>query len=121
MGEQDERMDFLKSKVEDVSKPGGEAPGKHKEVKEAMKGSDLNLASLMAHEDADTISRKVKKSQKQQQGGNGRKEGKSRKKRSQPENVQSVWNDEGKAGSRISGDDLKFTPAMVGMSAAPSK
>ena len=77
----------------------------------------MNLASLMAHEDADT-SRKVKKSQKQ--GGNDAKEGKSRKKRSsQPENVKSVWNDEGKAGSRISQDLNSMT--VVGMSVAPSK
>ena len=72
----------------------------------------------MAHEDADTSRKVKKKSQKQQGGGNANKEGKPRKKRSQPENVQSGWNEE-KAGSRISQDLNSMT--VVGMSVAPSK
>jgi len=116
--EQDERMDFLKSKVEDVSRPGGEALGKYKGVKEA-KGSDLKLASLMAHEDADT-SRRVKKSLHQ---GGIDKEGKGRKKRSQPGTVQMSWK-EAETDSKISEDslseDLKFSPHL-GMSDVPSK
>ena len=83
-----------------------------------VKGSDLNMASLMAHEDADT-SRKVKKSL--QQIGND-KEGKARKKRSQPGTVPMRWK-EGETDSKISEDslsgDLKFTP-HDGMSDAPS-
>ena len=73
-------------KVEDVSRPGGETLGKHKGVKviwnievlqftsqlwdsiklivstQDPEGPDSNLASLMAHEDADTV-KKAKKSQ----------------------------------------------------------
>ena len=73
----------------------------------------------MAHEDADT-SRKVKKSLQQ---GVNEKEGKSRKKRSQPGIVQMSWK-EGETDSKISEDslsgDFKFAP-HVGMSDASSK
>ena len=71
----------------------------------------------MAHEDADT-SRKVKKSLQQ---GVNEKEGKSRKKRSQPGTVQKGWN-EAETRSRISVDsssgDLK---SESGMSDSSSK
>ena len=76
----------------------------------------MKLASLMAHEDADT-SRRVKKSLHQ---GGIDKEGKGRKKRSQ---LQMSWK-EGETDSKVSEDslsgDLKFTP-HVGMSNSPSK
>jgi len=116
--EEDERMDFLKSKVEEVSRPGGETLGKHRGVKEP----DLKLANLMAHEDADTVRKTSKKSQ---QGVKGDKEGKARKKRSLPQPVSRVW-DKGETVSRTSVEsssgNLKPTPELGnGMSDAPSK
>jgi len=119
--EEDERMDFLKSKVEDVSRPGGESLGKHKGVKEP-KGSDLNLASLMAHEDADTGTGR-KTSKKNQQGVKDDREGKARKKRSLPQPFSRGW-EESETVSRTSVEsssrDFKLTPEL-GMSDAPSK
>ena len=78
-------------------------------------GSDLNLASLMAHEDADT-GRKAKKSQ---QGVKDDREGKPRKRRSQPE---PAWPklQYSKSSVESSSADLKLTPE-VGMSDPPSK
>ena len=79
-------------------------------------GSDLNLASLMAHEDADT-GRKAKKSQ--QQGVKDDRGGKPRKRRSQPE---PAWPklQFSKSSVESSSADLKLTPE-VGMSDPPSK
>ena len=78
-------------------------------------GSDLNLASLMAHEDADT-GRKAKKSQ---QGVKDDREGKPRKRRSQPE---PAWPklQFSKSSVESSSAYLKLTPE-VGMSDPPSK
>ena len=79
----------------------------------------MNLADLMAHEDADT-GRKVKSGLPH---GKSEKEEKSRKKRPQPESIWRGWN-EGDIDSRISTEprsgDLKLAPE-VGMSDAPSK
>jgi len=112
--EEDERMDFLKDKVEDVSRPGGETLGKHKGVKDP-EGPDSNLASLMAHEDADT----VKKAKKSQWDVIDAKKGKSRKKRSQPA---TVWSKQQNTRTSVesSSGDLKLAP-VVGMSDPPPK
>ena len=78
-------------------------------------GSDFNLASLMAHEDADT-GRKAKKSQHGVKDDRGEK---PRKRRSQPE---PAWPklQFSKSSVESSSADLKLTPE-VGMSDPPSK
>ena len=77
-------------------------------------GSDLNLASLMAHEDADT----GRKAKKNQQGVKDDRERKPRKKRSRPE---PAWPKlQYSRTSESSSADLKYTPE-VGMSDPPSK
>ena len=73
----------------------------------------MNLADLMAHEDADT-GRKVKSGLPH---GKSEKEGKSRKKRPQPESIWRGWN-EGDIDSRIS---TELRSGEVGISDAPSK
>ena len=75
----------------------------------------MNLASLMAHEDADT-SRRVKKSLHQ---GGIDKEGKGRKKRSQPA---TVWSKQQNTRTSVesSSGDFKLAP-VVGMSDPPPK
>merc|ERR1719494_956553 len=84
--EEDERLDFLRSKVEDLQKPGSDdPPSSSKRVKERNGSSDMKFASLMAHEDADLDLKST--------GRLGVKEEKfkvkpvSKKKRTQPENV----------------------------------
>jgi hypothetical protein len=84
--EEDERLDFLRSKVEDLQKPGSDdPPSSSKRVKERNGSSDMKFASLMAHEDADMAWKST--------GRLGVKQGTlkvkpvSKKKRTQPENV----------------------------------
>jgi len=109
--EEDERLDFLKDKVEDVSRPGGDTLGKHRTgVKDPQDGADLNLASLMAHEDADTGGN-TKKSQK---GVKIDKEGKTSKKRPQPKLQYS------RTSAESSSEDFKPTPE-IGFSDPPFK
>ena len=73
----------------------------------------MNLADLMAHEDADT-GRKVKSGLPH---GKSEKEEKSRKKRPQPESIWRGWN-EGDIDFRISTEPRS---GKVGLSDAPSK
>ena len=76
----------------------------------------MNLADLMAHEDADT-GRKLKSGLPH---GKSEKEEKSRKKRPQPESIWRGWNEGDRISTEPRSGDLQLAPE-VGMSDAPSK